>query len=124
MGKALIFVFLLIGLTAYFKKAAEWFVDNKNINIIPAALIEMVAVIVFMFTYGSEYTDEIIWMWVSVAVVIAVTIFNLIKYGLKDGALASLAELVFSISAAFLLACILVASGSKKKNKKTRYRRK
>lgn len=124
MGKALIFIILLIGLTAYFKKAAEWFIENKNINIIPAALIEMVAVIVFMFTYGSEYTDEIIWMWVSVSVVLAITIFNLVKCGLKDGALASLAELVFSISAAFLLAYILVASGSKKKSKKTRYRRK
>ena len=123
MGKALIFVFLLIGLTAFFKKAAEWFQNNKNINIIPAALIEMVAVFVFLGTYGSEYADEIVWMWISVAIVLVITVFNLIKYGIKDGILVSLAELVFSISAALLIACILVASG-KKTRKKTRYRRK
>lgn len=123
MGKALIFVFLLIGLTAFFKKAAEWFQNNKNINIIPAALIEMVAVFVFLGTYGSEYADEIVWMWISVAIVLVITVFNLIKYGIKDGILASLAELVFSISAALLIACILVTSG-KKTRKKTRYRRK
>lgn len=123
MGKALIFVFLLIGLTAFFKKAAEWFQNNKNINIIPAALIEMVAVFVFIGTYGSEYADEIVWMWISVAIVLVITVFNLIKHGIKDGILASLAELVFSISAALLIACILVTSG-KKTRKKTRYRRK
>lgn len=123
MGKALIFVFLLIGLTAFFKKAAEWFQNNKNINIIPAALIEMVAVFVFLGTYGSEYADEIVWMWISVAIVLVITVFNLIKHGIKDGILASLAELVFSISAALLIACILVTSG-KKTRKKTRYRRK
>ena len=124
MEKALIFIFLLIGLTAGFKKAADWFQYNKNINIVPAAFIEMIAVIIFMFTYGSEYTDEIIWMWVSIAIVLAVTIFNLIRYGVKDGALASLAELAFSISAAFLLACILVSRNQKTKYKKTRYRKK
>lgn len=123
MGKALIFVFLLIGLTAFFKKVAEWFQNNKNINIIPAALIEMVAVFVFLGTYGSEYADEIVWMWISVAIVLVITVFNLIKYGIKDGILVSLAELVFSISAALLIACILVTSG-KKTRKKTRYRRK
>lgn len=123
MGKALIFVFLLIGLTAFFKKAAEWFQNNKNINIIPAALIEMVAVFVFLGTYGSEYADEIVWMWISVAIVLVITVFNLIKYGIKDGILVSLAELVFSVSAALLIACILVTSGQKTR-KKTRYRRK
>ena len=123
MGKALIFVFLLIGLTAFFKKAAEWFQNNKNINIILAALIEMVAVFVFLGTYGNEYADEIVWMWISVAIVLVITVFNLIKHGIKDGILVSLAELVFSISAALLIACILVTSG-KKTRKKTRYRRK
>ena len=123
MGKALVFVLLLIGLTAFFKKAAEWFQDNKNINIIPASLIEMVAVFIFLGTYGSEYTNEIIWMWVSVVVVIAITVFNLIKYGVKDGILVSLAELVFSISAAILIAFIVVASSKKSKVKKNRYKR-
>ena len=114
---------MLIGLTAFFKKAAEWFQNNKNINIIPASLIEMVAVFIFLGTYGSEYTDEIIRMWVSVAIVVAITIFNLIKYGVKDGILVSLAELIFSISAAVLIAFILVASSKKSKVKKNRYKR-
>ena len=117
MTKALIFIIALIGLTACFKKASEWFDKNKGINILPGALVEMVAVIIFMFTYGSEYNNDVTWMWVSIAVVLAVTIFNLIRHGLKDGILASLAELVFSISAAFLLACILVTSGREKKNR-------
>ena len=119
--KMLIFVFLLLGLTAVFKKIAEWFENTKNINIIPASLIEMPFVVVFMVTYGSEYTNEIIWMWVSVAVVIAVTIFNLVKYGLKDGALVSIAELVFSVAAALLFICIIVSRSGKKKN--TQYKR-
>ena len=124
MGKVLIFVFLLVGMTALFKKATEWFRDSKNINIIPSSLIEMPAVIVFMFTYGGEHIDEIVWMCVSIAIVLAITIFNLIKYGIKDGALTSLAELAFSISAAFLLVCILVSRNQANKYKKSRYRRK
>lgn len=122
MGKALIFVFGLIILTEIFKKVAEWFEKTKDINIIPASFIEMPFVVVFMVTCGSEYTNEIIWMWVSVAVVVAITIFNLIKYGIKDGALVSLAQLFFSISAAFLFVCIIVSRSSKKKN--TQYKRK
>lgn len=118
--KIIVFVFLLIGLTAGFKKAADWFQYSKNINIVPAAFIEMIAVVIFMFTYGSRYTDEITWMWASVAIVIAVTVFNLIKHGVKDGLLASLAELAFCISVAFLLACILVSRSQKTKRKKTR----
>ena len=118
--KMLIFVFVLIILTGIFKKVAEWFENTKNINIIPASFIEMPFVVVFMVTCGSEYTNEIIWMWVSVAVVVAVTIFNLVKYGLKDGTLVSLAELLFSVAAAFLLICIIVSRSSKKK---TQYKR-
>jgi len=124
MAKVLLIVLLLAGLTAGFRAVAEWFRDTKNINILPASLIEMVAVIVFAFTYGSKYTDEIIWMWVSVAVVLAVTVFNLIKYGLKDGILASIAELFFSVSSAFLLLCLLAARGGKSKGKSYNSKRK
>lgn len=118
MGKTLIFILLLGVLTIGFKKAITWFADNKNINIVPGTFVEMIAVIVFMFTYGSENTRDIIFMWVSVAVVLAITTYNFIKYGLKDGALASVAELGFSASAAFLLVCIFVARGSQKKRKR------
>lgn len=123
MGNALAFVFLLIVLTVLFKKTAEWFQDAKNINILPAALMEMAAVLVFLWTWGSQYTNDRIWMWAAVAVVAAITVFNWIQYGIKDGTLASLAELIFSISAALLVACILV-TGGKKPRKKTRYKRK
>ncbi|MBQ8028078.1 MAG: hypothetical protein IJ262_01580 [Clostridia bacterium] len=123
MGNMLIFAFLLIGLTVSFKKVTEWFQYNKNINIIPAALIEMIAVIVFMFNYGSEYTDDVVLMWLSVVLILAITVFNVVKYGIKDGVLASLAELVFSISSAILVAYILV-TGGKKARKKSSYRRK
>lgn len=124
MVKTLVFVLLLIGLTSGFKKVADWFQHNKSINIVPAALIEMLAVIIFMVTYGSEHTAEIVWMWVSVAIVLAIIIFNLIRYGVKDGTLASLAELIFSVSAAFLLILILASRSQKTKRKKTRHRKK
>ena len=92
--------------------------SNKNINIVPASFIVMIAVIIFMFTYGSTYTDEIIWMWVSIAIVVAVTIFNLIKYGLKDGLLASIAELAFSSATALLLLSYLIVRSDNKTKKK------
>ena len=118
MGKALLVILLLIGLTGLFTKAANWFKYNKNINIVPASFIEMIAVIIFMFTYGSTYTDEIIWMWVSIAIVVTVTIFNLIKYGLKDGLLASIAELAFSSATALLLLSYLIVRSDNKTKKK------
>ncbi len=42
MAKALIFILLLLGLTAVFKRVAEWFDDVKNINIVPATLREII----------------------------------------------------------------------------------
>ena len=117
MEKALICIILLVGLAAVFRRVANWFEYNKNINIVPASVIEMVAVIIFMFTYGSTYTNDIIWMWISIAIVLVVTIFNFIKYGFKDGLLASFAELAFSLSTAFLIACILVSKNKKYTNK-------
>lgn len=118
MGKAIIFIFLLLGLTVIFKKVAEWFQDTKDINILPASLIEMVAVIIFMFNFGSELKEDIIWTCISILIIVIVTIFNLIKYGIKDGALLSLAELIFSVSAAFLIAFIFLAGTEKRKVRK------
>lgn len=123
MAKVLLIILFLIGLTAVLKKVAKWFAENKDINIIPSTFIEMVAVIVFMFTYGSINTSEIIWMWISVAVVVIITILNLLIYGIKDGILASFAELAFSVSAAFLIACMLVASSQEKTRQKLNRRR-
>lgn len=120
MTKSLIFILILFGLTASFKKVADWFQNTKNINIIPASLIEMVAIIIFIFTYGSTYTNEVIWMWLSIAIILVIIILNLIKYGLKNGALASIAELAFCISAAFLLACILITRSQKSNDKRHR----
>ena len=118
MANALIFIFLLVVLTAIFNKVAEWFQKNKNINIIPAALIDMLAVIIFIYNYGSEYAKNILWMCVAIIIVLIIIVFNLIKYGLKNGVLASMAELVFSISAAFLIVCIIVAGSQKGKYKR------
>lgn len=120
MGKAILIILLLVGLCAAFRKAAEWFQENKNINIIPAAFIEMIAAIIFMFTYGSTYTDEIVWMWIAVAIIVAITIFNLIKYGLKDGILASLAELIFSAAAALLILSYLVVRSERRTKRRKR----
>jgi len=124
MAKVLFFALLLFGLTAVFKRVAEWFEDVKNINIVPAALVEVVAVIIFIFTHGSKSTGGIVWMWVSVAVVLVVTIVNLIKYGIKDGVLVSFSELAFSVSAALLLICVFVSQNEKNKYKRSHHRRK
>ncbi len=78
----------------------------------------MVPVFLFVFNYGGKSTEEIIWVWVSVAIVLAVTLFNLIKYGLKNGLLASLAELIFSVAIVFALLGILVSRNQKTKRKK------
>ena len=120
MGKAILIILLLVGLCAAFRKVAEWFQDNKNINIVPAAFVEMIAAIIFMFTYGSTSTEEIVWMWIAVAIVVAVTIFNLIKYGLKDGILTSLAELVFSVAAALLILSYLVVRSERRTKRRKR----
>ena len=120
MAIAIIFIFLLIGLICVFQQVVEWFEENKGINIIPAALIETIAGVIIMVNYGSSETKDIIWMWVAIAIVFIIIVFNLIRYRLKDGALASFAELVFSIPAAFLIICALIAStqkGNKKRKK-------
>lgn len=116
---ALILIPLLIGLTAVFSIVAEWFMENKNINIIPATVLNLIAGIIFMVNYGSEATINSIGMGAAVSIILVIIILNLNKYGLKTGVLASLAELVFSISAAFIIFIGLVA-GSQKGNKKRR----
>ena len=118
MAIVMILIFLLIVLTAVFIKVAEWFQEIININIMPAALIDMIAGIVFILHYGNKDTKDIIWMCVAIAIVLVIIVFNLIKYGFGYGALASLAELVFSISAAFLVVCILIASSQNGKQKR------
>ena len=116
MASALIFILLLLGLTAVFPKIAEWFQENKNINIMPIALIDIIAGFVFILHYGSEDTKDIIWM--CIAIVLVIIVFNLIKYGFEDGTLASLAELIFSVAAVFLIVCVLMASSQKGKKKR------
>ncbi len=118
MGKALVFVVLLVILLAVIEKAVRWFQYTKHINIIPAAFVEMIAVILFAFNYGGESMEEIVWVCVSVAVVIAITVFNLIKYGVKNGILASGAELLFSIAIALAVLGILVSRSKKTKHKR------
>lgn len=117
---ALLLIPLLIGLTAVFSIVAEWFVENKKINIIPATVLNLIAGIIFMLNYGGATTINSLGMGAAVSIILAIIILNLNKYGLKTGALASLAELVFSISAAFIIFICLVAGGQngKKKRKK------
>ena len=123
MAKALLFILLLMGLAAVFMRVIEWFEINKGINILPSTLIEMIAVIVFLFTYGSTDTSKELLMWASVITVIIITIWNLIRYGVLDGLLVSLAELFFSASAAVLIICIFIASDQEKPNKRSSRRK-
>ncbi len=118
--KIFLAVVVLLGLGGIFMKAADWFQDTKGINIIPAALIEVVSAVIFVFNYGEDEISSIIWMCVAIAIVLAVTIFNLTKYGLKDGALASLAELVFSVSVVFIFLVMLLSGNNKTKRKNRR----
>lgn len=90
----------------------------KKINIIPLTMLELILVLIFVFTYGSTDTSEIILMWVSVILTVAIWIFDLIKHGIKDGLLASLAETVFSIAVAFLVIATILSVPDKKKKRK------
>ncbi len=119
----LLFVVLLLSLTGAFMKAADWFQDTKGINIVPAALIEMVSVVIFVFNYGKDETGNIIWLCVAIAIVLVVTIFNLMTYGAKHGALVSLAELLFSVSVVFLFLYMLLSNGARK-SRRGNHRRK
>ena len=120
MGTVLIVVILLLVLTATFNSVADWFEETKNIDILPVALIDVVAVIVFIFACVDKPSGANIWMGLSGAVVLGTVVYNMVQHGYKDGALASLAELVFSISAAFLIIFLLSGTNSKKDKKKKR----
>ncbi len=118
MAIVLIFILVLLGLTAVFAKVAEWFQEHKNINIIPAALIDIIAVIIFCLHYEIEDTKDIIWLCVAIVIILVIIVFNMINYGFKNGIFASLAELVFSISATFLVVCVLAVSSQNGKQKR------
>lgn len=114
---AIIFFVLLLVLMIVLNKVTVWFQENKNINIIPAMLIDMIAESIFIFNYGSENEKGIIWICVAITIAFMVIVFNLIKYGFKDGILASFAELIFSVVTVFFIACIFIASSKKSKRK-------
>lgn len=124
---ALLFIILLLGLTVVFSKAAEWFDQSKGINIVPASLVNMVAEIIFVYQYTNSENDAIkMNLWISIAIIILLTILimNLMKYGLKDGIFASLAEIVFSISAVIIIIGILLALISQNTSNGSRRKRK
>lgn len=124
MTIGILFVLLLVGLTAVFKTVAEWFLLNRNINIIPAALLDMTAAIIIIFNYGSETTKNRIAMYAAIVMILAIIVFNLMKYGLKYGIFASLAELIFAASATFLIVLILIAESQNSKNTRSKRKRK
>lgn len=113
MTKVIIFFLLLIGLAAIFNKVANWFQQTKSINIIPCALIEMVAVVIFIFNYGGHDTENIICLCIAITIVAIITILNFVNYGLTDGLLSSIVELLFSITAGLLFVCLLLARNQK-----------
>lgn len=117
MGNVLIFLLILVGLLAAFQKVADWFENTRNINIVPASLVDIVAVAIFAFNFGSNEDSETVWICVSVAIVVAVTVMNLIQHGLKNGALASAAELIFSIAVVFVILGMLASINQKKRKK-------
>lgn len=64
-------------------------------NIIPLALIDMVAVLIFMFHYGGEKTEDTIWICVAIAIVLVIIVFNFIRYGLKNGGIGKFGRVGF-----------------------------
>lgn len=123
----LLFIILLLGLTVVFSKAADWFEQSKGINIVPAALIDTVGEIIFIYQYTNFENNEIkmnIWIGIAIIIFLAIIIMNLMKYGLKDGILASLAEIVFSMSAVIIIIGILLAVISQNMPKGSRRKRK
>lgn len=124
---ALLFIILLLGLIVVFSKAAEWFEQSKGINIVPAALVNMVAEIILVYQYTNSENDAIkmnLWIGIAIIIFLTIIIMNLMKYGLKDGILASLAEIVFSISAVIIIVGILLAVISQNTSNGSRRKRK
>lgn len=124
---ALLFIILLLGLTVVFSKAAEWFDQSKGINIVPASLVNMVAEIILVYQYTNSENDAIkmnLWIGIAIIIFLTIIIMNLMKYGLKDGIFASLAEIVFSISAVIIIIGILLALISQNTSNGSRRKRK
>lgn len=117
MVVAFLLLLLLCLLAFGFIKAIDWFQNNKNINIIPATLIDVFAIIIFLWNYEGDHTKNLLLMYTAIAVILIIIVFNLLRYGLKDGLLVSFAELIFSIPAALLIVLILYAD-SQKSNKR------
>lgn len=124
MTNGILFALLLIGLTAVFNTVAEWFQTSRNINIIPAALLDMTAAIIIIFNYGNEATKNRVAMYAAIVMILAITIINLIKYGVKYGILASIAEIIFAASATFLIVLFLLAESQNSKNSRSKRKRK
>lgn len=117
MVTAFLLLLLLCFLAFGFIKAIEWFQNNKNINIIPATLIDIFAIIIFLWNYEGDHTKNLILMYTAIAVIIIIIVFNFLAYGLKYGFLVSFAELIFGIPAALLIILSLY-SVSQKSNKR------
>ena len=115
---------LLAILTAVFKIVAMWFQLNRNINIIPAALLDMTAAIIILFNYDGKSTKNMIALYTAIVMILAIIVFNLMKHGLKYGFLASMAEIIFAASAAFLIILILIVESENSKNTRSKRKRK
>lgn len=124
MAGGILLASLLAILTAVFKIVAMWFQLNRNINIIPAALLDMTAAIIILFNYDGESTKNMIALYAAIVMMLAIIVFNLMKYGLKYGILASMAEIVFAASAAILIVLILIAESQNSKNTRSKRKRK
>lgn len=124
MAGVILLASLLAILTAVFKIVAMWFQLNRNINIIPAALLNMTAAIIILFNYDGKSTKNMIALYAAIAMILAIIVFNLMKYGLKYGILASMAEIIFAASAAFLIILILIVESENSKNTRSKRKRK
>lgn len=124
MAGVILLASLLAILTAVFKIVAMWFQLNRNINIIPAALLNMTAAIIILFNYDGKSTKNMIALYAAIAMILAIIVFNLMKYRLKYGILASMAEIIFAASAAILIILILIVESQSSKNTRSKRKRK
>lgn len=59
-------ILLLIGLTAVFKRVSSVLFEKYSINIIPSAIVQMIAVITFLLNYGGKNQSNTMFLILSV----------------------------------------------------------
>lgn len=117
-----IIVILALGIIGLICGVPRWFQENKDINITPGCLMDVAGELALVFSTCFRDDEPLKWIFlvVGLTIVLGLVVYNIRTYGVKDGALASLAELVFAAAAVIVILLVLTSASNKKKKKKSK----